>query len=141
MATKSNGQGTILVGGVFEQMDFTEFSGGELSRDAEDYPKGLTDEKGYVAGILKYGDITVRAPYDPQVHNGVTRKFLNYCGEPIDIVVQFYSVCPERQPDGEPQTYLNCMPIYCKPCPDVNRGEGGVARYEMRFKVGGYRLG
>lgn len=141
MAVKSTGQGTVLLGGIFNQLPFTEFSGGELSRDTEDYPKGLTDDMGYVYGNMKYGDITLRSPYDPQIHNPITLKFLKYCGEPIDIVVQFYTVCPERTPDGSPHTYLNCTPVYCKPVPDVNRGEGGVARYEMRFKVGGYRIG
>jgi hypothetical protein len=141
MATKSEAQWVVYLGGLFKQVAVTEFSGGELTRAKDNYPKATTDDQGYVLGNLTYGDITIRDPYDPAKHDPMIEVFLNYCGQPIDIVAQALTVCPNRTNDGRRKIYPNCAPIYCSPVPNINRGGNTTARFELRFAPGGFKLG
>lgn len=139
MAVKSDSQFVVLLGGPFNQMDCTEFKGGDLKRDVERYPKGLSDEMGHVVGITQYEDVTLRTPYDPDIHDPVIQKFLDYCGEAIDITVQPMKICPERTPDGKARIYTGCTPIKVMP-PEVDRSSNKTAYLEMSFAVSGMKL-
>ena len=139
MAVKNESQFTVLLGGPYNQADFTEFSGGEIKRDVERYPRGLVDEMGATPGIKQFTDITLRAPYDPDIHDPMIQLFTDYCGEPIDVVVTPIKICPERQVDGKSRVYTNCVPVGCNP-PPVNRGGGKTAMFELQFAVQGFKL-
>lgn len=141
MTVKNESQFSVLLGGPYNQADFTEFSGGSITRDIERYPRGLVDEMGVTPGIKQYEDITLRAPYDPEVHDAMIEKFTNYCGEAIDVVVTPMKVCPEKKPDGRSRIYTGCVPNSCSP-PGVNRGPGSkTAMFELKFAVQGFKLG
>lgn len=140
MTVKNESQFTVLLGGPYNQLDFTQFSGGGIKRDVERYPRGLTDEMGATVGITQYEDITLRAPYDPEIHDPVIEKFTRYCGEAIDVVVTPIRICPERAPDGRSRIYTGCIPTGCNP-PEVNRGGSGTAMFTLTFAVQGFKQG
>jgi hypothetical protein len=140
MTVKNEAQYTVLLGGPYNQLDFTEFDGGQPTREVQKYPLGLKDEMGSVVGLVAVSDITLRTPYDPSIHDEVMQTWLNYCGEPIDIVVQPMKVCPEMTEDGKQRVYTGCVPAALKP-PGVKRGGSGVSMLEMTFAVQNMKIG
>lgn len=136
---KNESQFAVLLGGPYNQAAFTEMSGGEVTRDAEEYPNGLTDDMNATIGLSKYSEITLKAPYNPDEHDPMIVLYQNYCGEPIDIVVTPIRVCPERAPDGRSRIYSRCIPTAVTP-PDVNRGGSKTAMFVLKFKPQGLKL-
>lgn len=139
MGVKNESQFIVLLGGLFNQIDFTHFSGGESTRPAERYPLGLEDRTGFTVGIEEISDITLKAPYDPAIHDEIYTKFKNYCGEAIEVTVTPIKICPQRTPDGKTETFTGCVPIKCKR-PDVNRGGRSTAMFEITFAVSNSKL-
>jgi hypothetical protein len=85
-------------------------------------------------------DLTLKAPYDPDIHDAVYDKYKKYCGEAIDISVTPVKICPERSPDGKTETYSGCVPVKCKR-PSVNRGGKATGMFEISFAVSSSKLG
>jgi hypothetical protein len=139
MAVKNESQFIVLMNWD-TQVDFTEFSGGESSRPVERYPLGLEDKTGFTVGIEEISDISLKAPYDPEIHDPLYDKYKTYCGEPIDITVTPVRICPERTPDGKTETFTGCVPVKCKR-PSVNRGGKATGMFELSFAVSESKLG
>src|SRR6476619_5538655 len=92
---------------------FTEFDGGDQTRSTEKYPDPLKDKSGYVLGTAEYGQITLRVPYDPKVHDNVIITLKKYCidkNNSLQVTVQPMAICPEQTPDGNARIYLDCLP-------------------------------
>lgn len=140
MAVKNESQFVVLISSWYKQLDFTEFSGGESSRPVERYPLGLEDKTGFTVGIEEISDITLKAPYDPDIHDELYAKYKTYCGEPIDITVTPIKICPQRTPDGKTESFTGCVPIKCKR-PNVNRGGKATGMFEITFAVSNSKLG
>jgi hypothetical protein len=99
----------------------------------------LKNEMGATTGITKYGELTLKVPYDPDLHDKIIDQWPKWCGEPIDISVQPIKVCPEQKPDGKMRVYLNCKPAGIKP-PDMKRGGNATAYLELKFLPSGFKL-
>jgi hypothetical protein len=139
MSVKNEAEFLAFIGGPYNQMPVTEVTGGELSRDFEQYPDALKNEMGATTGITKYGEVTLKVPYDPDIHDKIIDQWPKWCGEPIDISVQPIKVCPEQKPDGKMRVYLNCKPSNIKP-PDMKRGGNATAYLELKFLPSGFKL-
>jgi hypothetical protein len=140
MAVKSESNFLIICNWDSTQYAFTEMTGGESSRESEQYPLALIDGMDSVLGRDQVSNIVLRAPYDPEEHNEIYRKYKTYCQEAIEVTAQPITVCPETEPDGDPEVFLGCKPVRCK-LPDKNRGSTTPAVFEVELSVRESKLG
>ncbi|MDF5718196.1 MAG: hypothetical protein PUP93_31100 [Rhizonema sp. NSF051] len=140
MPAKNESEFIVQIGGPFNQLAVTEKSGGDGSREVSRYPDPLQDLDYITVGRRTYSNLTLRTPYDPNIHNDVLATIESYCGEAITVTVQAMTVCPESETDGSPIVYTGCVPVRWKP-PDVKRGTGaGVSMLELEFAVNGMSI-
>lgn len=139
MGVKNEAEFIVLIGGPYNQMAATEFSGGGLKREVDRYPDGLKNEMRATTGITQYDDITIKVPYDPATHDTIMENWSKWCGEPIDISAQPIKICPEQTQDGKMRVYTNCIPTNMNP-PDVKRGGNNTAYLELKFAPSGFKI-
>lgn len=138
MTVKNEAEFIVLIGGPYNQMPATELTGGGLKRNVDRYPDGLKNEMKATTGITQYDTLTIKAPYDPDVHDMIMENWSKWCGEAIDISVQPIKICPEQQPDGKMRIYTGCIPSEMQP-PEVKRGGNNTSYLELKFEPSGFK--
>lgn len=131
----------VQIGGPFNNMIVTEKSGGDFSRETAEYADPNKDVMQQSLGRGKYSNLTLRVPYDPDIHDDVSKKIQQYCGEDVSVVVQAMTICPEKKPVGKPYTYIGCKPIRFKTADYKKGGGANVSMYELEFTVNGLVIG
>lgn len=125
---------TLVIDGQAAQYYFTTKSGGEWSKESQKYPLGDRSEMKSIQGIPQVSDLTLGAPFDPEVHDDLSVALQKRCTELIQIVVESIRICPTEEVVGKRYTYQDCDPVGFTP-PQVNRGGSAPATWEATFSA------
>lgn len=128
----------LQVGGQI--YDFTKFTGGERNRERTKYPRGDRNSHGSIQGMTAIEDITISAPYDPEVHDALDKLLTDDCRAQIEVSVTPIKLCSnEIEPDGQSRIYSD-LGVNQSKLPEVDRGGSNPAEYELTFVVGDMRF-
>lgn len=134
------------------QFYFTEKSGGSISAESSQVPNGSGNKIFQIVGPSKVENVTLKAPYDPNLMGLLEPIILKFSCEGGEIIItpvdcqgtigsqpSGYQASIAGLPDGliptpvgEPYRYLNARIIKYMP-PDVDRKSADVAMFEIEL--------
>jgi hypothetical protein len=136
-------QSSFIVTITGENLQFpaiwTTFSGVNDSADNSTYPNPTGNRIFKVVGPRTLDDLTISAPYDPDLAAIVEEIWLNYQCQFLTIIVQPTN-CDGATPFGQPYIMDGCQ-LTSLNVAEVDRESGSVATIELGFTANSWRRG
>lgn len=121
------------------QSIWTQFSGISDSADSSTYANGTGNRIYKVVGPRTLDDVTITAPYSPELSVQIEELWLTYQCTPIVIVVQPTN-CDGTTPNGPPYVLQGCQ-LMSLNVAEVDRESGSVSTIELGFTVDSWSRG
>jgi hypothetical protein len=121
------------------QSIWTQFSGINDSADNSTYANGTGNRIHKVVGPRTIDDVTITAPYSPELSLQIEELWLSYQCDYLTILVQPTN-CDGTNPDGPPYVLQGCQ-LMSLNVAEVDRESGSVSTIELGFTVNSWSRG
>jgi hypothetical protein len=121
------------------QSIWTQFSGISDSADSNTYANGTGNRIHKVVGPRTLDDVTLTAPYSPELSVQIEELWLSYQCEFLTILVQPTN-CDGNTPNGPPYVLQGCQ-LMSLNVAEVDRESGSVSTIELGLTVNSWSRG
>lgn len=121
------------------QSIWTQFSGINDSADSNTYANGTGNRIHKVVGPRTLDDVTLTAPYSPELSIQIEELWLSYQCEFLTILVQPTN-CDGNTPNGPPYVLQGCQ-LMSLNVAEVDRESGSVSTIELGLTVNSWSRG
>ena len=123
---------TAIGGPTFTSV-FTKFSGVKDSSDSSTYANGTGNRLYHVVGPRTADNITLTAPYDPQIFKALEQFWLNYNCNPVTVTVTPRDCIGQGEAAGGGQYVMYECQFTSITTAEVDRESGDVQEIEIEL--------